>query len=75
MLGVIWSLELSLQPTLAFPACVAWRRILLQDVVSSSSHPFQPWKHYLLEALDVGLTDSLMHRRQNEINKVYAGDW
>ena len=33
---------------------MAWCRVLLPDVGSSSSHPLDPGQHYLFQALDVG---------------------
>ena len=47
--------EIFSQPTLGALACVAWCRVLLPDVGSSSSNLFNPGQHNLLQALDVGL--------------------
>ena len=46
--------EIFTHPRLGTFACVTWRRFLLQNVGSSSSHSYNPEQHNLLEALDVG---------------------
>ena len=42
-------------PRLGPPTCVIWRRTLLLDGVSSSSHPLDPGQHFLLYVSSVGL--------------------
>ena len=41
--------EIIAQPTLGYPACVAWFSVLLLDIGSSSTHPLDPRQHYLLQ--------------------------
>ena len=43
------------QPRMGSPACVAWHKVFLFDVGSSSSHCLNPEKHYILQRLDGGL--------------------
>ena len=47
--------EIFWQPTLCISACVAFVRVILSDVGSSSSHPLDSERHYLLSTLDLGL--------------------
>ena len=47
--------EIFSQPILGFLACVAWHRVLLPDIGSSSSFPLYSGQHNLLQVLDVGL--------------------
>ena len=47
--------EIFLLSRLGSPSCVAWHRVLLPDMVSSSSHSLSPWQHYLLHGFDVDL--------------------
>ena len=47
--------EISSLAKIGSPACVALRRLLLSNVVSSRSHPLDPELPYLLKALDVDL--------------------
>ena len=62
ILGVKWLdvrgdvvTEIVSQSTLSYPVCVAWPRVLLQDVGFSSNHFLDQGQQYLLQALYVGL--------------------
>ena len=57
MLGVMWSQKFSLKQNWNSPACMAWHRILLSDVGSSSSHFLNSMQRYLLLAQLAGAVE------------------
>ena len=72
-----WSLTQphSQYPRLDSPVWVAWHRVLLPNVVSSSNHPLDPGQYFFLQALDVDLyikfKDMWEDEWKHNINIVY----
>ena len=68
--------EIFLQSKLDSPACMAWYKVLLPGVRSSSSHPINPGQHYFLQALDASLhvESEAMWKDERRHNVTIASD-
>ena len=57
--------EIFKQPTLVSPVCVAWCRVLLLDIGSSSSYLHKPGHYYLLHLIEVSVLSLGPCRKMN----------